>query len=360
MGTDFTSPSVCVAGVGQTGPVREDARSIPEMVLDAVEKALADASLTYADIDAVVSASVDLFDGLTASNIAVTEVAGAVMKPETRISADGLAALIHGVCQIQAGAYQTVLVVAHGKASMSKYQELTSWAMDPIYLGALGVDFLTCAGLQARALTGGDDSGAEQRWADIASKRQGSAAEYGFAGASSPEEILSSPFVASPLRAKMCAPLGDGAIAVLISAQEALVNGREPISLAGVGHDLSAHALWDESLLAWPGLSRAYARACNTADIAPASASFDFLEPSCLFPHEEELFAKAIGVSDGSALSPAGGLFGGTAPIAVGLSRLAAAVGAMRSKDGPSRGLAHGTWGPLGQGQAVAILEKAA
>ena len=59
---------VVVAGLGQTGPSPADGRSIAEMVLPAVQAALADADLGYDDIDAVVTASVDLFDGLTASN----------------------------------------------------------------------------------------------------------------------------------------------------------------------------------------------------------------------------------------------------------------------------------------------------
>ncbi|MBI5477629.1 MAG: thiolase domain-containing protein, partial [Deltaproteobacteria bacterium] len=73
--------TVAITGVGQSGPAAGDPRSIPEMVLEAVEGALEDAVLGWNEIDAVVTASVDLFDGMTASNVAVTEVVGAVMKP---------------------------------------------------------------------------------------------------------------------------------------------------------------------------------------------------------------------------------------------------------------------------------------
>lgn len=83
----MTRRPVFVAGCGQIGPVADDPRSIPEIVLQAVEGALEDAGITHKDIDAVVTASVDILDGLTASNIAVTEVVGAVMKPEARIAA---------------------------------------------------------------------------------------------------------------------------------------------------------------------------------------------------------------------------------------------------------------------------------
>lgn len=204
-------PDIVVAGIGETAPVPADSRSIPEMVLEAVEAALADAGIGYRDLDAVTTASVDVFDGITASNIAITEVVGAVMKPEARISADGLAAVAHAACEIWSGAYETVLVVAHAKTSIAPHQILTQWAMDPIHVQPLGVDFLTCAGLQARLLADRDPD-AERRWAAIAAKRR--------AGALSVDQILASPLVASPLRQGMCAVMGDGASAVVLRAEK--------------------------------------------------------------------------------------------------------------------------------------------
>jgi len=195
-----TSPEripVVVAGVGSTGPNVCDPRSIPEMVLEAVQAALSDAGIGCDDVDGVVTSSVDLFDGLTASNIAVTEVVGAVMKPETRIAADGLCAAVHATCQIRAGAYRTVLVVAHGKASMAPASALTPWAMDPVLLQPMGIDFDVCAGLQASVLAGDE---AERRWAARAVQRRADAAPGGVAAPCTASDVLNSPPVAAPLR----------------------------------------------------------------------------------------------------------------------------------------------------------------
>ena len=63
--------------------------SIVSMVYGAVRKWLNDAGERISDVAAIVTASVDLFDGKTASSIYITEVVGAVMKPETRIAGDG-------------------------------------------------------------------------------------------------------------------------------------------------------------------------------------------------------------------------------------------------------------------------------
>ncbi len=340
---------VAVLGWGGTGPVAEDLRSIPEMVLAAVEASLDSASLGWDAIDAVVTASVDLFDGLTASNIAVAEVVGAVMKPETRIAADGLAAAVHAVHQIRAGAYRRVLVVAHGKASMAPHWDLTAWAMDPISLQPLGVDFLVVAGLQAAVVAAGD-AGAERRWAELVARRRRAGTRDAIAPPCDASNILASPIVASPLRSGMCAPLGDSACAIVLGA----AGGGAVIT--GAGHDLSPHHPGERELNRWEGLERACRRAYAEGAVGDPSATFDVAEPSCLFPHEEELFTAAAGIGDGTAVSPRGGLFTGTAPVAAGLSRLIAAAEATTAGRA-RRALAHGTWGPAGQGQAVMVME---
>lgn len=344
-------PTISVLGGFETGVAPSDPRSIPEMVLAAVEGALDDAALAWDDIDAIVTASVDLFDGLTASSVAITEVVGAVMMPETRIAADGLAAAAHAAHQIRAGAYETVLVVAHGKASMTDHWDLTSWGLDPIFLQPLGIDFLTIAGFQA-ALVAGSDPTAMRRWAEVVSRRR-KAAKAGMAGPVDVDEVLASPMVAYPIRAEMCAPLGDAACAAVLSARLA-TNDRAVIT--GIGHDLEAHHPGDRNLTMWEGLRRASSTAYQLAGIDDPGSAFHVAEPSCLFPHEERLFVEAAGIGAGTTLSPTGGLFAGTAPVVSGLTRLLRAVRALSGHPG-RRALAHGTWGPAGQGQAVMVVE---
>lgn len=348
-------PPLYIAGVGSVGPVAEDPRSIPEMVLEAVEASLADADLDYDSIDAVVTASVDLFDGLTASNMLVTEVVGAVMKPETRIAADGLGAIIHAACQLWAGSYETVLVVGHAKASMASHQELTQWAMDPLYQQPLGVDFQTCSALQASTIAGRDKL-ALRRWAETAAARRQST-KTGLRPPLNADQVLASPIVASPLRQEMCAPLGDGACAVVLRTKMRSIDSRREIYLTGIGHDLAQHALGDREIGVWEGLHRACARAYAMSGICEPALAFDLAEPSCLYPHEDELFVAASGIGDTTLLSPTGGLYAGYVPVVAGLSRLAEAFSFMNEQKSARRALVHGTWGPAGQGQAVVVLE---
>ncbi len=351
------TPPVTIAGWGLSGPVPEDLRSIPEMALDAVQQALANAAMSYDDIDAVVTASVDVFDGLTASNIAVTEVVGAVMKPETRISADGLCAAIHAACQIRAGAYDTVLVVAHAKPSMSDYHALTEWALDPIFLQPLGIDFLACAGLQASAIASRDKD-ALDRWAAIAARRLRDAND-GEGASPTTADILESDVVAAPLREKMCAPLADSACACILRRGDSDQSDGTKLHLTGLGHDLEANFIGDRDLAENAGLARAAERAYRDAGVRDPADEIGIAEPSVAFAYEEELFRHATGIGEDTILSPGGGLFAGYTPIVAGLSRLAAAAEYLHSGEA-RRAVAHGSWGPAGQGHAFVVLENAA
>lgn len=337
---------VGVLGGHEVGPVVEDPRSIPEMVLEAVLGALDDAGCGWDDLDATVTASADLYDGLTASNIAVTEVVGGVMAPETRIAADGLAAAIHAVHQIRSGAYRRVLVVAHCKPSMAPHRDLTPWAMDPILLQPLGVDFAIVSGLQADLVAGDDPEAAMRRWAGVAARR------FATAGVRrSPAAILEAEPLAKPITAAIGAPLADGACAVIL---DGAADNATPV-ITGVGHDLAAHHP-DRSLVRWDGLARACERAYRQAGVDDPATAIALVAPSCRFPHEENLFVAATGVGPGTSLVPGGGLFAGAMPLVAGLSRLLAAARAVGGRAN-TRALAHGTWGPAGQGQAVAVVE---
>jgi acetyl-CoA acetyltransferase len=155
----------------------------------------------------------------------------------------------------------------------------------------------------------------------------------------------------------MCAPVGDGACAIVLRGATASAQG--PV-LSGVGYDLEPHALGDRDLMHWHGLERALRRACKTAGLEREHAHFDVAEPSCLFAYEEELFIAAAGLGDHTAVSLDGGLLAGCVPVVAGMSRLAAAARQLRGAEGcDRRALAHGTWGPAAQGQIVAILEGA-
>ena len=99
---------VAIVGLGQSGySLKNTVQNACEMVLDAVELALVDASISLDQIDGIVTSSIDLWDGRTASNFYLTEVVGSVLKPKTRVPAgDGSLAVFQALINLLAGSYK--------------------------------------------------------------------------------------------------------------------------------------------------------------------------------------------------------------------------------------------------------------
>ena len=113
-----------VVGVGQTHhkSARTDV-SIAGLCREAAGRALADAEMTYADIDAVVLGKApDMFEGVVMPELYLADALGAAGKPLIRVhtagSVGGSTALV-AASLVQAGIHERVLTVAFEKQSES-------------------------------------------------------------------------------------------------------------------------------------------------------------------------------------------------------------------------------------------------
>lgn len=358
--------SVSVVGVGQTEYRVHEDLSIPELVTVAVEEALADAGMKLSEVRSVVTSSIDLFDGKTASNVYLTEVVGAVMKPEARIADDGIAALIHGAMALRAGAYENCLVVAHCKESEGERRKITNFFFDPLHQQPLGVDDVSAAALQADLWLrswGQGDATLGERAMDRAAARS---ARNGRKNPKTPlaqemgdteESVWASPYVARPLRQRHISPVCDGACALLLAKDGS--GFKAPVTIAGFGHAVEPHYLGDRDLPGCAALKEAAQRAAAMAGSRPV----DVWEVSAPFAHQELLWSEALGGAPQDRLNPSGGVLAGNPYVVAGLARAAECVLQLRGKAGQRqipgvrRALAHGCWGPCGQGHGIAILE---
>ncbi len=115
---------VAVVGIGQTGHVaaRRDV-SIAGLVREAAQRALNDAELTWADIDAVfIGKAPDFFEGVMMPELYLADALGAVGKPMLRVhtagSVGGSTALV-AANLVAARVHGTVLTLAFEKQSES-------------------------------------------------------------------------------------------------------------------------------------------------------------------------------------------------------------------------------------------------
>ncbi|MGH7274726.1 MAG: hypothetical protein ACREIQ_09750 [Nitrospiria bacterium] len=142
-----------VAIVGWAQTVHEESKpdlNYAELVYEVLQPLMESLSISYLDIETVVSASSDFTDGRTISNMAIQDVVGAPLKSESKVSMDGAFALIYGYARVASGAFKTALVVAHGKLSEGEPRLIANAAWDPIFLRPLGLDDHAALGLQAR------------------------------------------------------------------------------------------------------------------------------------------------------------------------------------------------------------------
>ena len=123
----MSTPPCAIVGVGQTHhkSKRLDV-SFGGLVREAVFRALDDAHMTLADIDAVVLGKApDLFEGVMKPELYLSDALGAVGKPMFRVhtagSVGGTTAIV-AASHVQAGKHRTVLAVAFEKQSEGNAQ----------------------------------------------------------------------------------------------------------------------------------------------------------------------------------------------------------------------------------------------
>ena len=135
-----------VIGIGQTHhrAKREDV-SMAGLCREAIDAAMADAGVTWDDIDAViVGKAPDLFEGVMMPELFMAEALGAVGKPLLRVhtagSVGGSTAIV-AASLVQSGVHRRVLTVAFEKQSESN----AMWALSvpipfvmPVHAGAGG------------------------------------------------------------------------------------------------------------------------------------------------------------------------------------------------------------------------------
>jgi acetyl-CoA C-acetyltransferase len=315
-----------VIGVGQTRHrSRRSDVSIAGLCREAVDRAVADAGLSLADIDAVVAGKApDLFEGVMMPELYLADALGAIGKPLLRVHTAGSVGGATGLVAtslVQAGVHRRVLAVAFEKQSESN----AMWALSitppfsmPVLAGAGGY-FAPHIRAYIRRTGAPGHVGA---MVAVKDRRNGSRNPY--AHLQQPditlESVLASPMLWDPVRYDETCPSSDGACAVVIGDQaaaeaaggpvawiRATAMRTEPTMFAGKDHvnpragaDAAA-ALWAQAGVTNP---------VEQVDVAEIYVPFSWFEPMWL----ENLGFAAAG--DGWRLTEAGETeIGGQLPV---------------------------------------------
>ena len=348
---------VAVVSFAQSRSVRaEPVQNEVEILMPVIQKAVADSGIPPKEIGFTCSGSADYLAGQPFAFVYGLEAIGAWPPVrESHVEADGAWALYEAWVLMQEGEIDSALIYGFGKSSPGSLRDVLTRQLDPYYLAPLWPDAISLAALQARALLEGG-SYTERDMAEVAarSRRDGkSNPNAQLTGDFDAEEILKEPYIASPLRRSDCAPISDGAAAVVLASDDlARTVSKRPAWIRGIDHRVEPH---------YPGV-RDLTTSPSTKTAAEGAGAFDgpldVAELYAPFTHQELILRDALGLAkpNGTAINPSGGVLAANPMRAAGLIRIGEAA-ARISRGEAKRGLAHATSGPCLQQNLVAVLE---
>jgi acetyl-CoA acetyltransferase len=307
---------------------------------------------TKNDIGFWCSGSSDYLAGRSFSFVSAVDAIGALPPVmESHVEMDAAWALYEAWLKIQTGEVDTALVYGFGKSSASVLRRTLALQLDPYTVQPLWPDTISLAGLQARL---GLEQGLwdEKAMAEVVARSMTDATSNEYAirkGETGLDDVLTQPLYADPLRRWDCAPVSDGAAAIVIAAGDRAREAQDrPAWITGFEHRIEPIALNARDLT----ISTSTAQAGQAAQLD----GLDLAELHAPFSHQELVLRSALGLADDVTVNPSGGALTANPMFSAGLNRIGEA--ARRVWAGESdRALAHATAGPVLQQNLVLTME---
>jgi acetyl-CoA acetyltransferase len=344
---------VAVVGFAQRQmPEFDGSPTCVELLVPILAECYEQTGFTRKDIGFWCSGSSDYLAGRSFSFVSAVDAIG-VLPPvnESHVEMDAAWALYEAWIKIQTGEVDTALVYGFGKSSAGVLRRTLALQLDPYTMTPLWPDTVSLAGLQARA---GMDAGLwdERAMAEVANRSLTDAEKNEYAirkGGSSVEELLARRLYADPLRKHDCAPVTDGAAAIVLAAGSRAHEATErPAWITGLAHSVDPLQLGARDLTRAPSAER--------AAMAAAAEGVDVAELHAPFSHQELVLCRELGLGDDVRINPSGGALASNPMFTSGLNRIGEA--ARRVWDGSAdRVLGHATSGPALQQNLVCVME---
>ena len=346
----------------------------------AAERALADAGLTFADVDGYATAG---FFPMYA--VGMCEYLG--LRPdyldETNIGGASFEVLVeHAAAAVEAGTCEVVLIT-YGSIQLSQMgRRLGTGGAGPVPMGPAAADALwgnTLVGNYALAATRHmhEFGTTSEQLAEIAVTMRRHAAANPQAQYRDPitvDDVLASRLVADPLHVLDCCVISDGGAACVVTTEE---RARRPVFVRGAAH-ATTHSM---NISAMPDLTVTSAAQCGPlafqrAGITPADVDllmvYDSFTITVLLSLEDLGFCKkgeggsfvasgALGLDGELPTNTDGGGLSSCHPGMRGMFLIVEAVRQLRGDAGPNQvsgveiAVAHGTGGMLSTGATLVL-----
>lgn len=352
----MSTPKVAVLGVGQTKFAKQPEVSVEELAHVAVRQALADAGITFDDVEAAFVGSVTLHGGvgqrvlkeLGMHGIPVVNVENACSSGSTAVR-EAYAWVAGGLAEVALAVGVDNLSQAFGGGGVGSNGRMD--LDDPNGMG-MGLVLPGTYALEASHYL--EDYGAtREHLAAIAVKNRFNASLNPYAHHTKPvtiEEVLASKMICEPLTMFECCPNTDGAAATIIATAEAAKRLGHPGGVWIAGSAMGSGGFADRAGNEHRLTPKVAAKAYDAAGIGPDDV--DLVELHDAFAIAEWLYIEELGLAeegkawsqaaegafaiDGRvAINPGGGLIGRGHPMGpTGVAQLCEATWQLRGQAG--------------------------
>jgi acetyl-CoA C-acetyltransferase len=355
-------------------------RSLEEMIYDTAQMALADAGLTIEDIDGIVVAANDQFDGRSISVMMASGPVGGVDRDIMSTPSASEHAFVLGALRVATGQFRTQLVVSWSPTEAASLPEAQRLGTDPYFHRALPLDELSAHALQASVVERAQPDARAAAEAVAAKNR----AHGRLAWPEPPLQPAEGP-LRWPIMPGMTSAPVTGSVAMVLAAPDFIAERglRDVAWLRGMGWATEPGFLGDRDLGTAPALVAAARQAYEAAGITDPAAAFDLVEVTDATPYAELLAYEALSLcprqdwaaraADGSfarggrlPVNLSGGVLTWNPVFCTGLMRIAEVANQIRGRAGAHqlpearRGLAHAGSGFAMQYQAALIFAQEA
>ncbi len=331
---------VAVVGFAQrTMPRFDGSPTMVELLVPIFQDLWEQTGWTKSDIGFWCSGSSDYLAGRSFSFVSAVDAIGTLPPVnESHVEMDAAWALYEAWVKIQTGEVDTALVYGFGKSSAGVLRRVLALQLDPYLLTPLWPDTVSIAAMQARL---GLDRGLwdEKAMAEVVSAYDGR----------SVADLLAEPLYADPLRKHDCAPITDGAAAIVIAAGDRARDVQErPAWITGYEHRIDTQALGLRDLTTSPS-TRISASSLELGGL-------DVAELHAPFSHQELILRAELGLGAGVRVNPSGGPLTSNPMFSAGLCRIGEAAGRIWTGEA-GKALAHATSGPALQQNLLCVME---
>ena len=266
----MNSEKVAIIGYSLTKYQDKCEARADELIFTASKEALLKAKIQRDDIDFVVVATADAYDGITISNGLLAPAAGAFNRDSIRLENGGVFALGSACAAILGGAAEIVMV-SSADAVISDPIQISNKSYDPFFLRPIGMNYIISSAMMATKYMHRYHV-AEHDYALMAAQNHIAAVNNKFAHIKteySVEQILESPIISWPLHQHEICPVSSyGAAAIILASEEKAKSlCDKPIWITGFGMGSERYFNNWSHAVKLPGLTHAAKKAYQMAGI---------------------------------------------------------------------------------------------